>query len=759
MALKLKGFQISPMRQLANNLADVIARAGDDFVSKTATGHLVSMESIEQHQYSNLENTFAGVRERLKRELSSIKGLAASFGLGMENQTGYSEQDIEDAQRRLDIALDAGAMAAMAAGDPVAYANHTYHAQPSPEKGVTIIDSMGGDAPIGMDYRGTVAMEAFNDKELREHLPFSILFNIFASRQDDFSEMFFPTTVVPPDQAGLDVTVARMTVFNEVRHQTSGAKIDFGKKNLIDAAVDHTILADEHTRLIPVVQPDDSNLDKFVPATVVAPFYERVGNYDVPTAPLLLDTQIDLIGISQFQPLLGAGVIDHSDDVDARVALDNLYLQAAANGKGIEFPVNRLARSSFMKTVEGNSREMQLSFSSTDLVIDKNTKAVDGTAIPAFAAIATGSYTVRLGVKVTGDLNVEFGNVTVWAASVSVASIQDVNGNTIPLTSGAGSGIVSDLANLKIVGYTLRANRTNANRRTRGHLLDTVYETARYTIPLGSPLSITSPVTADGGRDAADQKALIAAARMRNSNNAVTAIFAIADQLREATKGPKLPNGVVSGVGGMGRFLVDPFFEEHTLDLTQSINSIKSQDRAQDISATLVNAVRDIAYRMYQSTKIQPAIDALTGTAGEAPILQVGTDQVLIRHLLVNGDSRTFGTVFDKAMVKASTDRRMYGKIVITMSRAGAEGPDPLTFGTHGWMSELIATMPVSRGNQTSKEATVQPRTLHINNMPVLAIINVQGLSKVLTDRTATPALAAAGVNNVYLDGLKYPTV
>ena len=629
-------------------------------------------------------------------------------------------------------------------GSPEAYAQASYHGQATSEPGVTLVDSMGGDAPTGMDYRGTVAMEAFNEKELRDHLPYSILFNIFASRQDDFSEMFFPTTVVPPDQAGLDITVARMQVFNEFRHAASGNKADFGKKNLIDAAIDHTILADEHTRLVPVVLQDNSNADKFVGSGVVAPFNVKVGNYDVPTAPLKLDQEVDLIGISQFQPLLGAGIIDHSDDVDARVSLENLYLAVGA-GKGVSFPVSRLARSSFNKSVEGNSREMNLQFANTDLVIDKDTRAVDGSVITAFAAIASGSYTVRLSINVSGTLNVEFGNVKVWAAGVAVASIQDTNGNSIPTGSGAGATIVSDLATLKIVGYTLKANRTNANMRTRGHLLDSVYETARYTIPLGSPLSITSPVASDGGRDAANQKALIAAARTRNSNNAVTAIFAIADQLRESTKGPKLPAGQVSGVGGMGRFLIDAFFEEHELDLPSSINSIKSQDRATDISATMVNAVRDIAYRMYQSTKIQPAIDALTGTAGEAPVLLVGTDQVLIRHLLVNGDSRTFGTVFDKAVVKASTDRRMWGKIVISMSRANAEGPDPLTFGSHGWMSELIGTMPISRNGATTKEATVQPRTLHINNMPVLAIITVKGLTKVLVDRTATPPLAQAG--------------
>ena len=756
MALKLKSRGAAPLTQLARNLGSVIRTSADDFASPSHTQQLVSMESLDQHQVNDLNSRFDNIKSVIRREISSIKGLGLQMGL--ESAADASAEDRAEAAARMETAIEAGAMAAMAAGDPMAYAQAGYHNNAAPEAGVNVVDTMAGDGMQGMDYRGNVAMEAFNEKELRDHLPFSVLFNIFASRQDDFSEMFFPTTVVPPDQAGLDVTVARMQVFNEIRHSASGAKIDFGKRNLIDAAVDHTILADEHTRLIPVVQPDGTSTDKFIAAAKLAPFGVKLAQHEVPTSALKLDQEIDLIGISQYQPLLGAGVIDHSDDVDRRVSLDELYLTIGAS-KAIAFPVNRLARTQFNKTVEGNNQLLGLQFTSQDLVIDKDTKAADGTAIAAFAGLASAGYTVRLSLNVSGELNVEQGNVKVWAAKVSVATIQDANGNVVPQTGGAGATIVSDLAGLIVEGYTLRANRSNANKRTRGHLLDTVFETQRYTIPLGSPLSITSPVSGDGGRDAADQKALIAAARMRNTNNAVTAIFAIADQLREVTKGPKLPGGSPTGVGGLGRYLVDAFFEEHDLDLVQSINSIKSQDRAQDISNVLVSAIRDVAYRMYQQTKIQPAIDALTGVAGEAPILLVGTDQILIRHLLVNGDARTFGTVFDKAVVKASTDRRMYGKIVISMSRQGAEGPDPLTFGTHGWMSELIATMPISRNGATTKEATVQPRTLHINNLPVLAIISVKGLTKVLVDRTATPPLAAAGVNNVYLNGLKYPTI
>lgn len=754
MALKLKGSNASPMRSLIDAIDSTISNRGQDFVSVDNTRQLVSMESLDSMSATGLQNRFDTVRQLIRSELQRGNAL----GLGMEDLAAADAGDAE-AAARVETALDAGAMAAMAAGDPVAYAQAAYNGGVAAAPGVKIVDTLAdGVAPAGMDYRPNVAMESFNDQELREHLASSVVFNIFASRQDDVAEMLFPTVVVPVDQAGLDMTVARMQVFNEVRHKASGAKIDFGKRNLIDAAVDHTILEGQSTRLVPVVLENGDNADKFVDDAIAGEYTIPVAGFEVPTAPLAVDKDIDLIGISQFAPLVGAGVIDHSDDVDARVVLESLVLWTGA-GAGVQFPTARLARSAFNKTVEGNSRLVGLQFTSTDLVIDKDTKAIDGTDVTAFAAIVSNNLTVRLAVNVSGELNVEFGNIKVWAAKVGVETIQDANGVVISKTSGVGATVVSALAGLTVVGYTILANRTNANLRTRGHLLDTVYETQRYTIPLGSPLSITSPVASGGARDAADQKALIAAARTRNTNNAITALFATADQLRAAVRGPKHIDGTVSGVGGLGRFLIDPFFEEHELDLVASINSISSAEKAMDISAVLVNAIRDIAYRMYQQTKIQVAIDQMTGTAGQAPMLLIATDQVLIRHLMVAGDTRTFGTVFDKAMVKSSTDRRLRNKIVITMSVTGVEGAHPLTFGTHAWMSELIGLMPISRNGATTKEATVQPRTLHINNLPALAIIDVKGLTKVLIDKIETPKIAAAGAQNVYLDGLRQPYI
>ena len=46
--------------------------------------------------------------------------------------------------------------------------------------------------------------------------------------------------------------------------------------------------------------------------------------------------------------------------------------------------------------------------------------------------------------------------------------------------------------------------------------------------------------------------------------------------------------------------LVEPFYEYHLLDLAKSVNSTKSHEKAADVSAVLVNAIRDVAYRMYR---------------------------------------------------------------------------------------------------------------------------------------------------------------
>ena len=648
MAQKLKGGARDNIRTLVDTLKSTIQSQGDAFGNAEQTKSLLSLESLGTAGLASVNDHFETVQGQLKEVMQ---------GLGFE----AFDDSTPEGLARSEISLAAGAIAAMAVGNPMAYAQKAYGGQASPANGITVIEPTVSGSGGRMDYRSEASMEAFDDRELREHLPYAIAFNIFASRQDDFSEKFYPTTVVTPDQAGIDVSVSRMLVFNEVKHAVSGKAANFGKKNLIDAAVDATILADESTRLVPVTLADDSNAAYFIPEAVVAATVTKISGVDVPTAPLAMGKEVDLLGISQYQPLIGAGLIDNTDSIDARIVLSALYLQIAADNVGYKFNTSRLSRAAFVKSVEGNGREMNLQFSTRDLILDKDSKDVAGVADAAFAAIVSGDYTVRLAVDVNGTVNVETGTLKVYTSPITIASITDASGNDVSTAAGAGATIKTAVEACTIAGYDLLCNRTNANRRTRGLLIDTTVETERYSIPLGSPLSVPAPSSSQ--RDAADLKALITAARMRNSNNAVTAMFNYAEILSAYVKGPKRKD-IVPAVAGMGRFLVEPFYEAHELDMVLSTNSIKSHEKAADITAVLVNAIRDVAYRMYRDSKYQAALDAISGGAGETPILLVGTDQVLQRHLIVSGDTRTFGTAFDKFAIVASLDRRMAGKIV-----------------------------------------------------------------------------------------------
>jgi hypothetical protein len=717
--LKLKGKNGSPLQNVVAGLRTKMAEGGSNLANARITDNLISLESLSDQDFDKLSQTTSELADVIRESFQSILPSMEEFEGGATS--------LSDAQ------LEAGAIAAMAAGNPVEYARAAYSGRAEGSDRVTLVDPEGAGAAGRMDFRETASLEAFDERELRNYLPYSIVFNVQASRQDEFGETFYPTTVVTPEQAGLDVTVRRTMVYNAVRHSVSGKATDFEMKSLVDAAVDAQILADESTALVPHVQADNSNADVFVPAALVPRVVRKVANVDVPTAPLVMGKEIGLLGVSSHTALLGAGIIDHTDSIDNGMGLQNLYLRidnGAADPDVIKFNVERLPRSNFVKSQEGGARELNLHFKTEDLVLNSATRNIDGSEPASLAAIRAGSLTVRLKIHVNGDANTQVGNVKVYTAPIAVSSIQDVDGEDISVTDGAGADIVTTLAGVDAIGYDLKAARTNSNRRTRGLLLDTLDLTERYSIPLGAPISAPSPIGSN--RDARDLEALISAARVRNSNNAVTRLLNYAETLRAYVTNVTR-KGSVANIEGMGRYLVKPFFEEVDLDMLAKITSVRDMDRAEDVTSLLVNTIRDISYRMYRDSQYQPALNA-SPVGSQQPRLLIGTDVVLQRHLMVTGDSRTFGIAFSDHKIVSSFDDRMDGKIILAFTRDGAqEGPDPLSFGTHAWIPELASSVQVARDGATYPEAMVQPRNLHVNHLPIMAIINVTNLEEALT--------------------------
>jgi hypothetical protein len=716
-----------PLHKVVTAIATGLHERGGALKNPDTAKMVISMESLD-------EVAFAEFGSRADSAVAALAGFY-KVGTGKPSMEGFTESQIK-----------AGAIALMAAGNPSGYQARAAACDFVPGQGAnyTNIGFMsGGSDGLGgrlVATAPTISKEAFDDRELIANLPFSVVFNVQAARQSDFCESFYPTLTVTPDQGNIDVSVRRTMVFNDVKHELSGKPMDFHRRNLIEGIVDYKLLETNSTALVPVYIGDNLdanyNAEKF--STLVGSYVKHVDRVEVTTRPLKPGVDIGLIGISQHEGLIASGILNNTDTVDLKNNLDNVYIEIHSTsvvGAGatsvIPFNVYNLPRSQFQKAPEGLVQDLILNFGTVDLPITgASSDAANAPNATALAYLRTGgreNWVVRLKITVTGNLNVESGNLSVNPASVTIASVWDVDPVTNDYTEVTGADLTALHAEFDIIrldSFEIASSRSNLNRRTRGIQVTTVEQNERYMIPLGAPINCPTPVT--NTRTSTDMAAPITACRIQTDNKAITKLLRYADTL-SAYKLSQSYLVPTPNIEGIGRYLIKPFYEFYELDLLQVTASLKSTDRAGDVSAAIVNKIREMSYRAYTATAYQPALDAATGNTGDKPKLLIGTDPVLSQHILVSGDTRTASIAFDHKIV-SHIDLRLRNHIYMTFVRDGQAGPDPLSFGFMAWMPELATSLPMTREGALVNEVMVQPRFLHINTCPILMVIKVKNL-------------------------------
>jgi hypothetical protein len=670
----------------------------------------LSLESISDAQKHQLQTAHDSLGQ-------ALESLAAEMGMA-----GV----LTEAQR------DAATVAGLVSGDVRAFLKHPV-SQPMVSTESMKVVTVSGIAD-SFSQR-SLSVEAYDEKDNRNAAVYSIMYNMVAARQDEFGEAFFPTITVSPDNIGLAVSIRLFQVYDEFKRGITGALDKYNKKNIIRALIDPTILKNDQTRIIPVWRNESK--DNFTDVALIPKRTIVHEGESIDTSPLLPGKKFSLLGLSQTDTLLASGVMDMTDSIDPAVVLSAVYVKVGADI--IKFNTENLPLSTFAPAAQGLHRLMNLNFASSSLMINKDTKLVDGAALGALAAIADDDLIVRVEVNATGSVNVELGDTQVFGNSVSVAQVQNaVDEEILDLTAGAGKAIADLFIDAKIVGYDLRAYRTNLNRRQRGQFLDVTFFQQMYSVPLRAPITVIRPVTSDGQTDSSDLAGLITATHIRTSNAAVGAVIDASNQLNEYVDSRDTA-GDGPDVLGVGRFLVRAAYERDTLDVATAIDSLTSSDRVEDLRSLLINRLRDMAYNLYVESGYKAAADAYFGGASKAPTVIIGTDPIIARYLIVEGDLRTLGPDFDVRIVH-TLDNRVTGKIFLSFGQFDSDlnsKPNPLHFGCMGWKPEMTLTLPISRDGQISKELTVQPSFLHIVNMPIMGELTVQNISQVVASKVA----------------------
>lgn len=690
---------------------DVNGQGGAGFVSGEHSRAMISMESISPVVEGHLTSAI----DRLKNTIQTISQQGKSLGI----------ESVSEAQQ------NAAVVAGLMAGDVGSWMRASKALPASTETDRFIGSTAGVD-------RIQPALEAYDERENRNAATYSVAYNMQAARQDEFGEALFPTVTVTPEQVGYTVSIHLVQVYNDIRRQVSGAVDNFKRRNIVHALRDPSILQNDLTKIVPIHQvASEAN---FVDAALLAPRNVMLGDETLTTSALRFGKKFSLLGISQSAALLATGQQDSTDAIDAAVRLQALYLSLTdgTDTEVVKFQTADLPLATFNYSVQGNYRNMVLNFATSSLKINKDTKLATGAASTLLAPLAAGDYTVRLGVNVNGQVNLETADTELMAGAVTVVSVTGPDGTKYAPTDAAVAAIVALFNGGAMIGYELDARRTNTNRRQRGQLLDVTVYNQTYAVPLLAPITIPRPLGQGDNTDASDLAALITATRIRTSNAAVTELLRTAELLRAYVNNNDAV-GDSPEILGVARFLVDPFFESISVDVTTITNSIKSAEKDADLQGALVSLIRGLVYRMYRDSGYKAAADALNGGVAQTPTVIIATDPVLARYLMVTGDPRLLGEHFNVKIV-SSLDVRVNGKIFVTFGAPEGQGdgvPNPLHFGNMAWKPELTLVLPLHRNGANSKELTVQPSFQHITNLPILGELVVTGLPELVSSKTS----------------------
>lgn len=705
-------------RLIQNIKADTATRPRNSLVDQAIAKTVVSMEGYKAEEVAVMEQ--------------SLKGLEVSLE-GFLSGTEFSGK-LTAAQQ------EAGVFAAALAGD--AHGNRVFNIDTKSNRpaleGVTYIDPVGSDMFYEAPFKA--ALESFDESDNRHVTTYSTTYNMLASRQGPFAEMFFPTVTVAPDQVGFETTIRLNYVMSEVTSGIDGSVSVFNRKNLIQAAIDPDIFDSDQTQVVPVYTA--AAAAKFMDTGLVAPRQVMVGEESVTTSPLKVNAKIGLLPISQTEALLATGTIDYSDALDTNIELDAVYIKLTATVAGnpvtevFRFSARRLPTSVFAHALQGMERQMNLTFENDAFNFSSATLTAAGTASVILAALGTNTARLLLGIQ--GKVNLQTSETQVWVRPCETSLVRDVDGNVLPQDSGVGLTITTLLNTATVEGYDLYAHRVNSNQRQRGQLLDTVYYNQIYTVPLRSPLSIARPRGASEENDASDLASLITATHFKINNDAVKTLLEAVDMLNDYVT--NVDNyDTAPAILGVARNLVTAYYRTQNIDLTQVVQSLTSVDRRDNIQQALVLVIRDHVFNAYRDSGWQPAADSLAGGDGGKPVILIGTDPVIAGYLTVNADTRLLGNDWD-VQIESTWNKYMKGKIIISFGQRNSGGKhNPMHFGNMAYKSELALILPTHRNGQNSKELMVTPSYLHVVNLPIAIQLNITGLTEVATGQVAIP--------------------
>lgn len=587
--------------------------------------------------------------------------------------------------------------------------------------------------------------EAWDGQSFETTLTYNIALNYTATEQDEFAKAFFPIIPIKASDAFFEITSNQIFIMNnEPVHDINGnpSRAQFKRKSVIKSALDPNVWNTNRNLLIPVVRADSEKYFLLDYKTTNS----RSG-VTVETAPLIVDTSIGLLGISHDDQLAAKGTPDFTDAVDRDLVLEDIYLEISTKDgtkKSVfKFNVSFDRSSRFLPSIQGDyEKQLDLRFETDALYLDVGAdKDASGQTAEVLEELAgtLNNYKLRLSVSAGGSIITNVGDIKVSnLGNGSIVELYDEKGELVPETDTKYEYLLNTIGDIKIIGYTLIAYRTNSNLRVQGKILTSDTSKRFYTVPFHTAVTVTGPVTNAFGDDN-DINRLASCMNIGNlaiRHDAVYQVQRYADVLRSITR--RTIGKMKPKLDTIAEHYVDLYYKYSTINLPTLVDGVSSSNRLSDIRAALLNNIFQDVSVMGLESKFYNAFDAFFPGDRKKLHVIVGTDPIIGAYLRGGGSGEDLKFDKDKYLdIVVSYNESMYGKIYITFTvydtlEGGKHIPHPLAFGWCPWAPATVVDINRTLNGATRKDLFSFLRYANITNLPIMLEYDVTGIEEVL---------------------------
>ena len=603
----------------------------------------------------------------------------------------------------------------------------------------------------GVEFSDRVVMEAFDDSNFKDAVGYSVVWNIVAARQSNAVENIWPTLTLEPQRSHIEAIVQFQVFHQEVRHKSTGDKVDFGRILMLETIVNGELLDDNIIKCVPVYEDTVSD-QHFIDPTIIAHREVTVDGETVTTGPLLVGVEHGLLGLSQAAIGGLTGELNSASQLAPMPRMENLYVRITnKDGKAsvVRIDATVLSRGSFVGNQEGNIRDTSLNMNAPGLGLDAKTVDVTGAPAEALAFLRTPAFQnhrLEYQLKVYGDCNLETGNTEIQPANGRISSIkirQAFGHFSAEKDTVVAKELTDAISKIELIAYDIDASRTNIDRRQRGPLTNVTAEFEKYYVRLGSPISTIFPATE--AQSNVDLIAPMTATRIKNDFYGIKALFRYSEVLSglAISNDATLPRAPIKAIG---RHIMTPYYKHYVISAVDILDSNRSKNKLEDLQHAILNYMRDAIIRGMRDSKLELALQVQTGSADSKHTLAMITNQILGKYLFQLGDTRILGSLPYPVVADTHASELLgtYGsdehELFIVPTLPGTQA-NPLSFGHHLWKPELASTLQVTRDNSTNREIVVQPCNEWHMFCPWILRFTIKDLTHAMTAKTPLAVL------------------